>query len=236
MLSLPNRLVRSVALGAGGQIHGALRQHDARFWPTDPLHRREGVVGQHQRRGVGVANVFGSRNQEATCDELGVLSAFHHACQIIHGGIGVAGPNALDERAHHVVVLLAPLVVVGWRVLNGLQHLVVGDDAVAIGVGRQAVHDQFQGVQQPSGVATARPQQGFCFLQLDRLRRHVGIFTQRTCHEALEHFCREWLKHVGLTAAPQSRNDFERRVLRRGAQQRDGSRLHRTEQAVLLGL
>ena len=133
-------------------------------------------------------------------------------------------------------MLLAPLVVVGRRVLDGLQHLVVGDHPAAIGVGGEAVDHQFQGVQQPSCVASAGPQKGLCFLQRHGLGRHVFVLNQGPGHQALKHFCRERLEHVRLATAAQGRNDLERRVLSGGAQQRDCSRLHRTEQAVLLGL
>jgi hypothetical protein len=75
---------------------------------ADELDGPGGGVGDEQAGGVGHADVLGGEDHEAPGDEAGVLPRLEHAGQPVEPGVGVRAPDALDEGADHVVVLVAP--------------------------------------------------------------------------------------------------------------------------------
>ena len=98
---------------------------------------------------------------------IGISSTFHHAREVIHGRLGVAGPNAFDEGTDDVVMGLPRLVVVRMRLLHPFGHRLIGDHPLACFVGLQAVNNQFEGVEQATRIASTCPQQGFLLFDSD---------------------------------------------------------------------
>src|SRR5579871_5322326 len=78
-----------VALGGGGQVGDRLGESELGFREADEHDRLGGGVGQHQRHGVGVADVFGGQDDQAAGDKLDVLSGQQHLGQPVEGGVGV---------------------------------------------------------------------------------------------------------------------------------------------------
>ena len=114
-----DRFQTGVALGRAGQVGGGLRQDQATFGQTDAIERLGRCIGQGQGMWIGVANVLGGKDQHAACDEARVLPTFEHAREPVDRGVGVTAAQALDEGRDHVVVGLAPFVVVGQACLDG---------------------------------------------------------------------------------------------------------------------
>ena len=85
----------------------ALGQVQPGLGEADEFHRPGCRVGHHKARRVGHPNVLAGQNDEATGDEPGVLAGFEHAGQPVEPGVGVGSPDALDEGADHIVVIVA---------------------------------------------------------------------------------------------------------------------------------
>ncbi len=64
---------------------------------------------------VGQADVLGGGDDQAAGDEAGVLARLEHQGQPVEGGVGVRAPDALDEGADDVVVLVARRSGGPWR-------------------------------------------------------------------------------------------------------------------------
>ncbi len=80
-------------------------------WPREArrTRRRRRPLGDEQARGIGHPDVLRRRDHQAAGDEAGVLAGLEHARHPVERGVGVAAPDALDEGADHVVVLVAPV-------------------------------------------------------------------------------------------------------------------------------
>ncbi len=90
-------------------MHDRLGQVELRLRQTHELDGTRRGVGHDQRHRIGHADVFRCEDHEPAGDEPGVFSCFEHASHPIQRGIGVRPADALDERADHVVVLVAPV-------------------------------------------------------------------------------------------------------------------------------
>ena len=86
--------------------HG-LGQVELRLGQAHVLDGVAGGDGHDEAPRVGHADVLAGQDDEAPGDEAGVLARLEHAGQPVEAGVGVAAPDALDERADHVVVLVA---------------------------------------------------------------------------------------------------------------------------------
>ena len=56
---------------------------------------------------VGHADVLAGEDDHPAGDEPGVLAGLQHPRQVVHRGLRIAAAHALDERADHVVVVVA---------------------------------------------------------------------------------------------------------------------------------
>ena len=104
--------IGAVALGGGGQIHGGVRQGDARLRQTHELRRLPGVHGHPQSPAVRQADVLAGGDDDAPGDEPEVLAGVEHFGQPVKRGVRVAASDAFDKGADSVVVGVA--VAVGW--------------------------------------------------------------------------------------------------------------------------
>ena len=99
-----------------------------------------GLLGRHrdlQRLRIGKPDVLGGRDDEPAGDEQRILAGLEHASQPVDGGIGIAAANALDERRHDVVVLVAGAVVQEMPLLQGALDVADLDGAFARQGGRR---------------------------------------------------------------------------------------------------
>ena len=100
-----------------------------------------GVGGRdrdHQRLRIGEADVLGGRDHEPAGDEARVLPRLDHARQVVQRGVDVGAADRLDERADHVVVLVALAVVAQQRAVDRLRDVVVRDDRASSSAARSA--------------------------------------------------------------------------------------------------
>ncbi len=79
----------------------------------------------HERLRVRHPDVLGRADHDPARDEPGVLAGLDHSREVVQRGVGVGTPDRLDERADHVVVLIAlPIVAKQGAIDRG------GDDLV----------------------------------------------------------------------------------------------------------
>ncbi len=76
-----------------------------------------------KRLRVGEADVLGRGDDQPTGDESRILPRLDHAGEVVHRGIHVRAADRLDERADHVVVLVALPVVAQQRAIHGLRDV-----------------------------------------------------------------------------------------------------------------
>ena len=76
---------------------------------------------------IGVTDVFGSMDHDASGDKLRVLPRIDHARKPIDGGIGVAAAHGLNERTDNVVVHVTVFVIRKPTARIGDLHIVDRD-------------------------------------------------------------------------------------------------------------
>ena len=129
----------------------------------------------------------------------------------------------------HLAVL-----VVGQRVLlQAFGHHVVGDDD---GVVCFRLDNQFQYVEQLTGVSSAVAQHGGSFLQLDVAFTQDMVGCQCPLKQFQQVFLFERLQYINLAARQQRADDFERGIFCGGADQCHDALFDSTQQRVLLRL
>ena len=222
--------VCAVALYRRCKIYRTLRQRDAAFRVADFRHRLKAGVGQQQRVGIAVADVFRGKDEHPAGDKHRVFAALYHAGQPVDGGVRVASAHRFDEGADDVVVHLALFVVKGQVLLHHVGGSLVVNHHRPIGT---VVHHQLDGVEQLAGVASRYAEQGFVLLHLHRAALR-GIVTYGAVDKLVHLFFAELFQHIHLAARQQCRDDLERGILGRGTYQGDDTLLHGAEQRVLL--
>ena len=108
-------------------------------------------------RGVGLSDVLAGRDQHAPQGEARVLSRVDHAGQPVEGGVGIRAPQALDEGARRVVVVISVLVVedgppldalLGRREAHAYGRVLRGRPGLGAGLDRE-----LEGVEEAAGVS-----------------------------------------------------------------------------------
>ena len=227
-------LVSRVTLRAGSQIDRSFRQRYPSFRPANLHDSIKGCIGQKQGIGIGQADIFGSRDNQAPGNEGRVLSSLHHTGQPIKRPIGITSTDGLDEGRDDVVMQL-PILIISQRILlKTLHYLFIGNNHLA----RRAVsfHHQFQNVQQLPGISSRIAEHGIRLLQFDILFLQIDILGDGIVQQFEQVFLLQRLEHIELAPREQRTNDLERRILRCGSNQRHDSRLHSTQQRILLRL
>jgi len=95
-----------VRLRGGGEVDRRLGEVEARLGEADELHGARGRLGDEQRHGVGHPDVLRRSDHQPPGDESGVLPGRKQMGEPVQGGVHVGAPDALDERAGHVVVVV----------------------------------------------------------------------------------------------------------------------------------
>ena len=85
--------------------------------------RLGGRGGRQQRGRVGQADVLAGVHDQPAGDEPRVLAGHDHPGQVVQRGIDVRAADGLDERADHVVVLVAVPVVADRGLVDRLLQL-----------------------------------------------------------------------------------------------------------------
>ena len=214
-----------------------MRERVETFRHSDEMH---GLLRRHRNQQparVRQTDVFGSQDHQPARDEERVFARVEHAREPIDRRIRIAAANRLDEGADDVVVVLALLVVGDHAALQRVGDQRAVDVARAVRVGRGRSRGVLERVERDARVAVGQPDQRFerFIVDLDLLRAEAAFRVgERAAHEARDLFVVEGVQHEDARAREQRRVDFERRVLRRRADQRDRAVLHVRQDGVLL--
>ena len=225
--------ISRVALRTARQIDRRLGQDDAPLRPPDLLQRLEASVGQQQRVGVGQPDVLRRRDDQPTRNELRILASLDHPRQPVDGRVRVATTDRLDEGRDDVVMHLAALVVGCGVLLQTLHDLPIRDLDRPLRLGRD---DQVEDVEQLSRVPTGVAHQRVGLPDLDRSLAQHHVLADRPTDERQQVFLFQRLQDIDLTTRKQRTDHLERRVLRRGPDERHHARLDGVQQRILLRL
>jgi hypothetical protein len=166
---------RGVRLGRAGQVDRALGQRQRALRQADQLERRQRRGRDDERLRIGVADVLAGEDDHAAQDEARLLARLQHARHPVRGGVRIRAAHALDERAHHPVVLVARPVVEERALLQRLLDVRDADPGARPGrsglgcSGLRQVGRDLERVEHAAGVAARlRHQTGLrLLLQLD---------------------------------------------------------------------
>ena len=122
-----NRVIGGVRLRRERTINHRLREDNARLRHAHQRHRLRRGRRHLQGLRISQANVLARQNHDATRHEARVLAALQHARQVVHRGIRVGAAHGLDERAHHVIMLIARTVVTDRGAVHRLHGVRQGD-------------------------------------------------------------------------------------------------------------
>ena len=180
-----------------------------------------------QRLRVRKPHVFGRRDDQAPRHEQRVLAGFEHARHPVDGRVRVAAAHALDERRHDVVMLVAGLVIEKMPLLHRALDVRQLELALAREGGRG-----FDSVECHARVTASAFEQ-----RVERVRSDPGVqLAEPALHHAPELLAVEGLEAEHPAAREQRCDDLERRVLGRGADERDRPVLDMRQDRVLLRL
>ena len=122
-----NRVIRGVRLRRERTINHRLRQDNARLRHAHQRHRLRRSRRHLQGLRIGQTNILTRQNHDAARHEARVLAALQHARQVVHRGIRVGAAHGLDERAHHVIVLVTRTVVTNCGAVHRLHGVGEGN-------------------------------------------------------------------------------------------------------------
>ncbi len=169
----------------------------------------------------------------------GVFAGFYHAGQPVDGGIGGGAAQRLDEGGDGVVVRLAGAVVQVGAVLERLFDELAGHLLDAVFVGPRRRRRQLEGVEGDARVAAGAAGQRLDRFVVERqllAAKPALLVGQRPADYRLDLLRRQEVQRVDAGARQQRPDDLERRVLRRGADERDRAVFDVRQDDVLLRL
>ncbi len=227
--------IGGVALGRAGQEGHGLRQRDAAFRQADALDGEKGRGGETERRWFGVADVLGGEDDEPPGHEERVVAGLEQARQVVERGVRIAGAQALDQCGDDVVVLLAVAIVEQHAAPRGLLHRLRRQ---RLGASRMERGGRLQQTQRAARVAVRHGDDGTQGVGREAHARASETPLRvlgRPRHEGAQGVFAERPQREDATAREQGAVHLEGRILRRGSDQREPSRLDVGQQRVLLG-
>ena len=197
--------------------------------------------GDRQRQGqwIGKADILAGEDHQPACDKAQLLTRMEHLGQPVEGGVGVATPEALDEGADRVVVIVARTVVDDGLFLDALGSLGKRDAYPPVGTERRGARGNLKGIQALAGIAIADHGEvpGRILLQIEREGAEAAFgVSNGPALEANEVIHGEGLELKDLRAGNQGAVDREIRVLRGRPDQTDSPAFNIGEQRILLRL
>ena len=162
-----------------------------------------------------------------------------HLGQPVEGGIGVAPPEALDEGARRVVVIVPSSIVDHRLLLDTFGGCLQGDANSSCRAKGSCSGGNLKGIQAFSGipVADCGKMTGCCFLEVDGERPkssfRIGDGPLLQVDKVLN---REGLKLENLRAGDQRAVDRKERILSRRPDETHRTTLNVGEKRILLGL
>ena len=122
-----NRVIRRIRLRRERTINHRLRQDNTRLRHAHQCHRLRRSRRHLQRLRISQTNILTRQNHDATRHETRILAALQHARQVVHRGISVRAAHGFNERAHHVIMLIARTVITNRGAVYRLRSVRQGD-------------------------------------------------------------------------------------------------------------
>ena len=98
-----------------------------------------------------------------------------------------------------------------------------------------SLYHQFKNIQQLAGISSAIPEHGIRFAKFDMFRFQYDISFHSLVQQFQQVVFRQTFQDIQLATGQKRTYDLERRIFRRGSDQRDRSLLHSAQERVLLG-
>ena len=122
-----NRVIRRIRLRRERTINHRLRQDNTRLRHAHQRHRLRRSRRHLQRLRISQANILTRQNHDATRHKTRILAALQHARQVVHRGVRVRAAHGLNERTHHVIMLITRTVVADRGAVHRLRSMRQGD-------------------------------------------------------------------------------------------------------------
>ena len=122
-----DRGLARIRLRRQAHIERSLCQVDATLGIANDLGRCKCGMCHQQRLWIGIADILGSLNHDASGDKLGILPRIDHARKPVDRGIGVATAHGLNERTDNVIVHVAVFVIRKTAAWVGNLNVIHGD-------------------------------------------------------------------------------------------------------------
>ena len=122
-----NRVIRRIRLRRERTIYHRLREDNARLRHAHQRHRLRRSRRHLQRLRISQTNILTRQNHDATRHKTRILATLQHARQVVHRGVRVRAAHGLNERTHHVIMLIARTVVTDRGAVHRLRSMRQGD-------------------------------------------------------------------------------------------------------------
>ena len=186
---LIDREVGPVRLRCGREIGDSLGERDAALRHPDELHRVRRSHRDHERLRIGHADVFGGTDDDPPSNEPRIFARLDHPGEIVNGGVDIRSAHALDERADHVVMLVAVAVVTQQGSVDRRRDDLGRDDRLGawFGCGGCGCCRSLERGQRPPRIPRRQPDERRTRLRVDRHQTvQSPLVADRTVDELAE--------------------------------------------------
>ena len=121
-----------------------MRERNARLGHTDKFHRLLRRDGQRQCIRIGEADVFASKNDDASRDETEIFAGMEHFSEPVHRAFFIGRTHAFDKRADGIVVRVALAIIDDGLLLDAFLGDCEREVNCAARVRRRCQHANFE--------------------------------------------------------------------------------------------
>jgi len=230
------RALDRVRLRRKCQVHRRLGERVVALRHPDEMHGLLCRGREDERLRVGKADILSSEDHQATGDEHRILARVDHPDQPVERTIRVGPAKALDEGGDGVVVRVTGAVIHQRASLKCVLHRGEVHVAHAIRVRHRGIRRQLERVEGDSRVAVRHDHERLKGIRLHRDHAvQAASIDKRALDDEAHVVLAQRLQDEHARSRQQRRDHLERRVLGRGADQRDVALLHGRQDGVLLG-
>jgi hypothetical protein len=237
LLRPPERRDHAVGFRRASQVDRRLREVEPRLGQPHVLDGLRGRHRDHQRSGIGQADVLARVDDHPPGDIPRVLARLEHPGQPEQGRVRIGPPDALDERRDHLVMRVALPVVDDRLLLDRVGRTLAGNRLLPGRAGRQ--DRGLQAGERDPGVAAGNLDEVLERLvrDLDALLGQAAVLVgQGVLEQRPELLRRQRFELREDAAREQRRDEREVGVLGGRADQGDRPLLDRRQEDVLLRL
>ncbi len=190
-----------------------------------------------QSEWIGKTDIFDRHPDDTAGQKKRVLAGFEHSGKPIKRRLGVTAPNALMEGRNEIIVFLSSFVVMNGFAQQSLFRGVEVHIADSVRIGRRGKNGNLEGIQNNARIPAGSGNQIIPRIGSQPahvLSKSVSDVGQSALYNLSEVRFIEGFEYGNLCAGKKRPDDFEGRVLRRGAKQQDSPVFDMGEQRVLL--